>query len=298
MSSFALLYFGLAPVGLLFAAGGLRTTLADRRLTARLATLGTTAGRERRAPVPLPLPSFFAARGRDRAEIESRLRLAGFEGADAIDRFVWIRLGATLTSAFVLLLVSRMIWGTFLASPVIVLTGAGLTFIAAKLVLNATANGRAQRITAEFPFLLDMMLMMLESGISLDQCFRSIAKEEGHAAPLHCRMMTQLVADLDRGMSYDIALDRWATRINVSGAKELATLFRQGLFQGVQLMPALRGFIDEFTQRRIARAREAMGKIAIRMIVIMIVFFMPALFIVLGGPPVTTLLDTLRGIQQ
>ncbi len=211
---------------------------------------------------------------------------------------MWIRLGVTLAAALLLLLVSRLMWGAFLAKPLLILVGAGLSFIAAKLALNIMANSRARQVTAEFPFLLDMMLMMLESGISLDQCFRSIAKEEGRAAPQHCRMMALMVADLDRGMSYDIALERWASRVAVSGAKELATLFRQGLFQGVQLTPALRDFIEEFTQRRIARAREAMGKIAVRMVVVMIVFFMPALFIVLGGPPVTTLFDTLRGMRQ
>ena len=291
-----LLYFALAVGGLMVAASGMRMAQADQRLSARLATLGTRANREQRPG--LRVPALLSARGRDRTEIESRLRLAGFEGAQAIDRFVLIRLGATFVAALLLLLVSKLRWGAFLAQPLLILMGAGLTFIAAKLVLNMLANSRARQVTAEFPFLLDMMLMMLESGISLDQCFRSIAKEEGRAAPQHCRMMAAMVADLDRGMSYDVALERWAARVGVSGAKELATLFRQGLFQGVQLTPALRDFIDEFTQRRIARAREAMGKIAVRMVVVMIAFFMPALFIVLGGPPVTTLFDTLRGLRQ
>ncbi len=291
-----LLYFGLALAGLVVATGGMRLVRADRRLAMRLATLGTPANREKRMGMPVPV--LLAPRGRDRAEIESRLRLAGFDGAGAMDRFVWIRLGASLGTAVLLMLLSGLLWGGAFAKPLLIFTGAGLAFIAAKLVLNVFASNRALQITAEFPFLLDMMLMMLESGISLDQCFRSIAKEEGRAAPQHCRLMTLLVADLDRGMSYDAALERWAARVAVSGAKELATLFRQGLFQGVQLTPALRDFIDEFTQRRIARAREAMGKIAVRMVVVMIIFFMPALFIVLGGPPVTTLFDTLRGMRQ
>lgn len=296
MGPLLLLYFGLALAGLVAATGGMRMARADRRLAMRLATLGTPGNREKRTGIHVP--ALLAPRGRDRAEIENRLRLAGFDGANAMDRFVWIRLGASFATALLLMILSQLFWGGFFARPFIVFTGAGLAFIAAKLVLSVFASNRAHQVTAEFPFLLDMMLMMLESGISLDQCFRSIAKEEGRAAPQHCRLMTLLVADLDRGMSYDVALERWAARVAVSGAKELATLFRQGLFQGVQLTPALRDFIDEFTQRRIARAREAMGKIAVRMVVVMIVFFMPALFIVLGGPPVTTLFDTLRGMRQ
>jgi tight adherence protein C len=142
------------------------------------------------------------------------------------------------------------------------------------------------------------MLMMLESGVSLDQCFRSIAREESIAVPLHARLIVLLVADLDRGLRYELALDRWAARVAVSGAKELATLFRQALFQGVELAPALRAFIREFTERRVTRAREAMGGITVRMVVLMILFFMPALFVVLGGPPVVAIFDTLRGTVQ
>src|SRR3546814_3888740 len=64
------------------------------------------------------------------------------------------------------------------------------------------------------------------------------------------------------------------------------------------LAPALREFVREFTQRRIANAREAMGGITVRMVVLMILFFMPALFVVLGGPPVVAIFDTLRGVSQ
>jgi len=238
------------------------------------------------------------ARGRDRSEIENRLRLAGFEGTGARHRYVWIRLGTTLAAILLLLLFSRLHWGSFLAKPLLLLIGGGLVFIGAKLVLTMLAHHRARQITAEFPFVLDVMLMILESGVSLEQCFRSIAGQDDGAAPQHYRLIALLVDDLDRGMSYELALERWATRVGVTGANELATLFRQGLYQGIQMTPALRDFIDEFTQRRVARAREAMGKIAVRMVVLMIVFFMPALFIVLGGPPITTLFDTMKGMRQ
>ncbi len=139
-----------------------------------------------------------------------------------------------------------------------------------------------------------MMLMMLVSGISLDQCFRSIAKERSRGAPAlpthrfsgrrsrswhELRRSAGPLGNACRGQRREGAGDPVPPR-PVPGASSL---------------PSLRDFIEEFTQRRIARARDAMGKIAVRMVVVMIVFFMPALFIVLGGPPVATLFDTLRG---
>jgi tight adherence protein C len=158
-------------------------------------------------------------------------------------------------------------------------------------------NKRQRAMLAEFPFLLDLMLMMLESGISLDQCFRSIARDEAGTAPRLNPSIRQLVEDLDRGMSYEAALDRWSQRVAVPSSKDLAALFQQALFQGIELSPALRQFVREFTERRVAAAREAMGRIAVQMVMVMVLFFMPSLFIVMVGPPLNTLLDTMKALQ-
>lgn len=283
-----LLWIMLALAGLLCAFMGGRLWIADQRLAARIAP----APAERKTVFALPA---FPAGGRDNPEIAAKLMLAGFQDKAALDWFIGLRLAAVAAMAVAIMLASRLIWGGFLARPLLIVIGAGLVYIGAKPALHILAAGRARKIMAEFPFLLDLMLMMLESGISLDQCFRSIARDEAVAVPHHARLIALLVADLDRGMRYDLALDRWATRVAVSGAKELASLFRQALFQGVELAPALRAFVLEFTQRRVARAREAMGGITVRMVVLMILFFMPALFVVLGGPPVAAIFDTLKG---
>lgn len=271
------------------AAAGARMLLANQRLDTRMG-VGPSK--------PLSLPTLVTVRGRDRSELETKLQLAGFQHPRALDLFAFARIAATLATALLTLLLCRILWGGFLARPLLVVITSGLVYIGSKQALSLLAARRARRIMAEFPFLLDLMRMTLESGVSLDQCFRAIAREEAAALPHHAPLIALLVADLDRGMRYDAALDRWAARVAISGSKELAALFRQALFQGAELAPALREFIRDFTQRRVARAREAMGGITVRMVVLMILFFMPALFIVLGGPPVVAIFDTLRGTAR
>ena len=294
-SAFILSCLLMALTSIAIAAAGGRMLLADRRLEARLARMSPSSKVGVKA---FRLPTLLGAEGNDRPNLERKLQLAGFQDARALNRFLWIRLGATIATALLIMLLCRLIWGGWLARPLLIIIGSGLVYVGAHQALPLLASSRARKITAEFPFLLDLMLMMLESGVSLDQCFRSIARDEQVAVPDHGRLIALLVADLDRGMRYDLALDRWAARVAVSGARELAALFRQAMFQGVELAPALREFAREFTQRRVARAREAMGGITVRMVVLMILFFMPALFIVLGGPPVVAIFDTLRGAAQ
>jgi tight adherence protein C len=294
--AFILSCAALSFISLSVAALGVRMLIADRKLEARLARLTDAPGGSGKAK--LRLPALLGTEGRDRSKLELQLQLAGYQDARAVNYFLWLRLTATAASALLITFLSRIFWGQWLARPMLIVIGAGLVFIGARQALTLLASSRARKITAEFPFLIDLMLMMLESGVSLDQCFRSIARDEQIAVPLHGQFIGLLVTDLDRGMRYDLALDRWAARVRVSGAKELAALFRQAMFQGIELAPALREFAREFTQRRVARAREAMGGITVRMVVLMILFFMPALFIVLGGPPVVAILDTLRASAQ
>lgn len=292
----ALLYVVLAVTGLAVFGRGLVMMTAAHRLEGRITRGSTLAALPNRRITTMP--TFLAARGRDRSEIIEKLQQAGFHGEQAIERFLFMRLAATGASFVVMLVVSRLAWDGFFARPLLLLFIPALVYLGSKRALVFKAKSRERAITAEFPFLLDILLMMLESGISLDQCFRVIARDEEGTVPQLNRALVILVRDLDRGMDYETGLTRWAQRIGVPGSKDLAALFLQGLFQGVELSPALRQFVREFTERRIATAREAMGKIAVKLVVVMILFFMPALFIVIGGPPVTSLFDTMRTMQR
>lgn len=290
------LFFVLAAASLLLIAVGVRLLLADRRLGERI-TSDTQIAPRNSSSRQWQLPRIFAARGRDREEIEQKLKSAGYFDTNAVDRFVKLRLVLALGVVCLGMLGSFLSSGDPFHHWLALIAATWVAYIGPKYLLKWRAAERERTLTAEFPFLLDLMLMMLESGVSLDQCFRSIAREEQTAIPHHAPLIAMLVDDLDRGQDYQTAFDRWAARVGVNGAKEIAGLFRQSLFQGMELIPALREFIVEFSHRRVARAREAIGMITVRMVVLMLVFFMPALFIVLGGPPVAAIFDGLSGTK-
>lgn len=296
MSLSSLLLFTLCGLSVIVAVAGLRWLQVDVVLRERiegqaLVGFGQPGGRRRRLSVPRAL----LAQGKDLAEIEKGLRRAGYLQPRAVELFVWLRLVAALSMAGLTFLVVRVNGGSVMKTSLSALALFGLTWIAAKYALQMRARKRERVLLIEFPFLLDLMLMMLESGVSLDQVFRGIARDERATVPSHAQLMGLLVEDLDRGQDYQVAFERWAARIDVTGAKELASLFRQSMFQGMELVPSLREFIREFSQRRVMRAKEAIGTITVRMVILMLIFFMPALFIVLAGPPVAAILDTLAG---
>lgn len=282
---------------LLLLAAGARGLAAESRVTRRL---GRVDGATPDADLPAEERGFalLHPRGSDRNEVERDLRVAGYTDPGAAAAFGMLRLaGAAVAGAMSAL--TLWLSGNWTGSrPLLAVAAAGFAFVGAKLTLRSLAHRRMRRVNDELPFVLDLMTMLLESGVSLDQCFRTLAGPEGSAAPCVRQTMKLLVDDLQHGMPYPAALQRWADSLGVDGARELSGLFRQSLFQGTALGPALKEFAADFSDKRVARARESIGRKTAKMAVVMMVFMMPALFIVLCGPAVSTIVAALSGTSR
>jgi tight adherence protein C len=274
---------------------GLRGTVTEFRLRRRLTAITerSEAGEIGNIAWLLPFERILVAGAKDREEIAQALRSAGHYEAETVLAFAGLRFAAA-----VLALVGTGLglwwtghWGGM--ARFLPLAAGGVTYVGAKFALQWRASIRQRRIASELPFVLDLMLLMLESGISLDQCFRSIAQMNNGAIPLVRQSIRLLVEDIQRGMQYDQAFDRWADRLGVNGGRELTAMFKQTMFHGTELGSALREFVREFADKRVSLVRESIGRKTTQMTVVMILFLMPALFIVLCSPAVVTLFRTL-----
>jgi tight adherence protein C len=284
----------------LLAQGAMQLT-GEHQLSRRLDTLGAgdapgaaASGEATRQMLATMLNG--GAEGRE--EVERHLAAAGYLSPNGALVFGVIRIGGPLLVALVLFLVLSVSGVSGAVSGAAAIGAASLVFLGARIVLKMSSARRQRKISAELPFTLDILVMMVESGASLDQCLRSFAATEGRAAPIVRVAVAELVEDLQRGMSYDQALMRWGDRLGVTGSRELATVLRQALNQGTELTGTLREFAREFAERRIFAARESIGRKTTQMTVAMLVLLMPALMIVLAGPAIATLGTTIRQISN
>ncbi len=302
--------FGLLDIAILALAGGLGATLLftglrretrTLQLKRRMATLNDTQKKEApwqaggRMRNLLPLLTVGA---KDRQEITQSLQTIGRHDPAAAVAFAAWRLVATLLAAA---LAAYLLWrsGRLVGvNCIIPFIAACLVFVAAKLVLRRLVVARQRRIAREVPFALDIMLLMLESGVSLDQCIRYMAQMDGRAMPMIQQSLRALVADLQRGMGYDAALDRWADRLGTGSVRELAAIFKQSLLNGTELGPTLRSFVHEFADIRVATAREKIGKKNTQITVTMMIFLIPALFVALIGPAIDSIINMMAQLNR
>jgi tight adherence protein C len=272
----------------------------ERALGRRVSRLNVQ--QERREPrhvlVLRRLEPFVVGAGKDREEIEQALTLAGYRNEIAPAVFGLLRIASPLVFGGGLLALAYL---DGQASPRALfgcLAAACIAFLAPKRLLSMSVARRKRRISGELPFTLDVFVMMLESGVSIDHCFRAFAQSEGRAAPRVQEAVEALVRDLERGVAYDAALGRWGDRLGVAGARELAAVIQQSLAHGAPAARVLREFSQEFSEKRVSTARESIGRTSAKMTVAMLIFIMPALLIVLAGPAVATLGQAIRAFSH
>lgn len=226
---------------------------------------------------------------KDRHEILLALRQAGFRDPRGFANFALARLAAALLALAIVLLLPLPIGGR--ARIFVVFAAFAIPFLAAKHVLRSFAGRRLRQIRRELPFLIDMLILMLESGASLDQCFRQFAQTKMAGMEQTRAATIVLVDDIQKGMAHDAALARWSDRLAADGVRDLAGLIAQAMMHGTELVPSLRDFAREVAEKRIAATRESIGRKSSQMTMVMVVCLLPALMIILAGPAVATIQD-------
>jgi tight adherence protein C len=282
----------------------LRRSAEAHRISSRLQALASRAGAASAPSSPesgfdrlARFESILVTSAKDRAEINEALRAAGWHQPHALLAFGFFRLFGALLGGLATagaLIATDNFSESAKAYPFI---AGGSIYVLAKTAVHWRAKERRRRVGAEMPVVLDLLVLMAESGMSLDRCLRQLAHADAAVLPETAPVTRRLVDDIQQGLSYEAALERWAERLGVSGARELAGMFRQSLVNGSDIAAGLREFAREFADKRLAAARESVGVKSAQLSAAMMLFFMPALFILLGGPSVTALLSALGGLR-
>ncbi len=172
---------------------------------------------------------------------------------------------------------------------------AGLTagYYAPNVYIQNVAAKRRTSIVQAFPDALDLLLICVESGMSIEAALQKVSQEMGAASIELAEELSLLVAELsylpDRRMAYE----GLAKRTNHPGIKSVATAMTQAERYGTPLGSALRVMAKENRELRLAAAEKKAAALPAKLTVPMIVFFLPVLFIVVLGPSIIRVQDVM-----
>lgn len=223
----------------------------------------------------------------DNEELRENLKRAGLRGQANIVSFMFFRIAAPIVM-FVGALVYVFFIGNVDYPPLIkflIAVGAGfLGFYIPNVYVSNAATKRQQSIKQSWPDALDMLLICVQSGMSVEAAFGKVSKEVARQSLELAEEMTLTTAELSYLQDRRQAYENLAKRTGLSGVKAVTTALVQAERYGTPVGAALRTMAKENREIRQGEAEAKAAALPPKLTVPMIVFFLPVLFIVILGP--------------
>ena len=270
-------------------------TERDKMRAARLATLGQEgggAGSLRQAPKgfmqeivdQLNLRSFF-----DSEELRDKLKMAGLRGQAPLVAYMFFRICMPIV-AFILAIVYLFIVASYDYPPIakfgMAIVAGYLGFYLPNVFIQNLAKRRQESIKAAFPDALDMILICVQAGMSVEAGFAKVAKEIGTQSMELAEELSLTTAELSYLPDRRQAFENMAKRSGLPGVKSVATALIQAERYGTPVGQALRVMAKENREMRMMAAEQKAAALPPKLTVPMIVFNIPVLFAIILGPAI------------
>ena len=225
-------------------------------------------------------------RRNDPEGLEMRLIRAGYFSPDAKRVFQLIRLAITVAVfALVWYLLVNLSEGLS-STMALLLAGlaSGIIFILVSAVLDRQAKTNQTAYRRLFPDFMDLLVVCVDSGMSIEAAIDRVAHEFLHTKPSFGQHLSIISLEVRAGRPMHEALNNFATRIRLDEARTLSVLFRQSMELGSSVIKTLRVFSKEMRQTRIIKAEEKANALPVKMLFPMAGFLFPVNLIIVLVP--------------
>ncbi|MEF2231449.1 MAG: type II secretion system F family protein [Pseudodesulfovibrio sp.] len=240
---------------------------------------------------------------RDEAEIvrnRTALIQAGLRSHNAAVLFqgTKVALAALLGGGFLAL---RFLGGMDLT---VVMTGlgavmaAGLGVYAPEVWLRGRVAARRRTVADELPDALDLLVVCVESGMGLDQAIDRVCAELAASGPVISAELKLMTLELRAGKARADALRGLSERVGLDDLSSLTSLLVQADIFGISVGRTLRVYSDAMRTKRSQRAEELAAKLPVKLLLPLVGFILPALFVAIMGPAGLTFMNVFSKVNN
>lgn len=288
-------FFGVIS-GLVYFVLASRSPVADEAIQRRLDSIGVQA--QSRGPIRLHddeettiwerVANFFFGDKEmpDRfSGISRRLHQAGYRGHRAIRIFWGLRIFLCMALGFgsmLLAWISQSSMKDFLMlGGFAALLGYMLPFV----TIYRKARTRVREMRETLPDALDLIVVCVEAGMGVDAALNRVGREQNEQGLALGEELLLATQEMQAGSVRKEALTRLAERVGVDEFRGLVTFLTQTEEMGGSIARSLRVYAETMRDKRSQAAEEAARKTVIKLIFPLVFFILPAIFIILLGPP-------------
>ena len=164
--------------------------------------------------------------------------------------------------------------------------------------LALAIKSRKEKINHGMPDSLDLMVVTIEAGLGLDAALQRVSDEMKAVHPELAEELILTTMETQMGLSRSEALHNLALRTDIPEMKSLTAILIQAERFGTSIAQAVRTHADSMRVKRSQQAEERAAKTAVKLILPLVMFIFPALFVVLAGPAMMKLFETLTTVSM
>lgn len=230
-------------------------------------------------------------------KVAEQMVQAGYRGPRPLTTFYFFRFSSPFVFMFIAAFYVFVIndFGMSLNMRLgVVLFSAAAGFYGPNIFLQNRISKRRLSIMQAFPDALDLMLICVESGMSIESAIVKVSQEIGTSSVELAEELSLLSAELSYLPERRLAFEGLAKRTNHPGVRAVATAMIQAEQYGTPLGAALRTMAKENRDLRLSAAEKKAAALPAQLTVPMILFFLPVLFVVILGPAIINIQDTMK----
>jgi tight adherence protein C len=226
---------------------------------------------------------------------QQRLIRAGYRSDSAIRYFYSAKVITPLVFCALILLAGFGSGGSQLFLCAIAL---GLGFLAPDFWLGRRIANRQAAIRRGLPDVLDLLVICIEAGLSLDQATARTSEELERAHPAITDELGIVVLEQRAGRPRTEAWKHFAERTDVDSVRNLVAVLVQSEQFGTSVAKTLRVHSDTLRTQRRQQVEEQAAKTTVKLVFPLVLFIFPSLFVVALGPAAIIMMEGLKNLAQ
>jgi tight adherence protein C len=237
---------------------------------------------------------FYAAENLE--QLRSVLQSSGFNHHRTLP--IWIGVKAVSMFAFpvIALLVAEFMGNPPSVVLIFTLIGMVIGIMGPRLILLVLRRRFDAAIRSGTPDTIDLLVVCSESGMGLESALERVAEEMNQINPAMARVLYDLLNDLRILPNRSDAFEKFGSRSD--GLRRFGTVVSQSLQYGTPLSQALRSIAVDLRRERITKLEEKAHKLGAKLTIPMVLFLLPAMFVILGGSPFLHLIRSFSDIGK
>lgn len=235
---------------------------------------------------------------KSRAEVSvvsQRLIRAGYRNESAVKVFYGMKVLLPLILCLIALVTGL---AHLLSAFFVYATALGLGFLGPDFWLGRQIAKRQKRIDRGLPDVLDLLVICIEAGLSLDQATARTAVELKNAHPDLCDELNVVVLEQRAGRPRGDAWKNLADRTGSDSLRNLVSMLVQSEQLGTSIAKTMRVHGDTLRTQRVQQIEELAAKTSVKLVFPLVFFIFPALFLVVLGPAVLVMIDSFKALTS